>query len=101
MRCCSYTAPAVPDITWRQPVWCAIWVATARCHALLRYLRRNIDTRRKIQQAQRRTPYVIFLNGFIYIDTVVLQHEMLEQGLGVNHLRLILGTSMGCMHSGL
>jgi homoserine O-acetyltransferase len=34
-----------------------------------------------------------------YNDMVVLQHEMLEQGLGVNHLRLILGTSMGCMHS--
>jgi homoserine O-acetyltransferase len=34
-----------------------------------------------------------------YNDMVLLQHEMLEQGLGVNHLRLILGTSMGCMHS--
>jgi homoserine acetyltransferase len=34
-----------------------------------------------------------------YNDMVVLQYEMLEQGLGVNHLRLILGTSMGCMHS--
>ncbi len=34
-----------------------------------------------------------------YDDMVVLQHMMLEQALGVNHLRLILGTSMGCMHS--
>ena len=34
-----------------------------------------------------------------YDDMVALQHEMLEKGLGVNHLRLILGTSMGCMHS--
>jgi homoserine O-acetyltransferase/O-succinyltransferase len=34
-----------------------------------------------------------------YDDMVSLQHEMLEKGLGVNHLRLILGTSMGCMHS--
>jgi homoserine O-acetyltransferase/O-succinyltransferase len=34
-----------------------------------------------------------------YDDMVRLQHEMLEKGLGVNHLRLILGTSMGCMHS--
>jgi homoserine O-acetyltransferase len=32
-------------------------------------------------------------------DMVRSQHEMLEKGLGVNHLRLILGTSMGCMHS--
>ncbi len=34
-----------------------------------------------------------------YDDMVAAQHELLEQGLGVNHLRLILGTSMGCMHS--
>jgi homoserine O-acetyltransferase len=34
-----------------------------------------------------------------YDDMVLAQHELLEQGLGVNHLRLILGTSMGCMHS--
>src|SRR5579872_6532734 len=34
-----------------------------------------------------------------YDDMVAAQHELLTQGLGVNHLRLILGTSMGCMHS--
>jgi homoserine O-acetyltransferase/O-succinyltransferase len=34
-----------------------------------------------------------------YDDMVALQHELLDKGLGVNHLRLILGTSMGCMHS--
>jgi homoserine O-acetyltransferase/O-succinyltransferase len=34
-----------------------------------------------------------------YADMVALQHELVEYGLGVNHLRLILGTSMGCMHS--
>jgi homoserine O-acetyltransferase len=34
-----------------------------------------------------------------YDDMVALQHTMLEEGLRVNHLRLILGTSMGCMQS--
>lgn len=34
-----------------------------------------------------------------YDDMVALQHELLTQGLGVNHLRLVTGTSMGCMHS--
>jgi homoserine O-acetyltransferase len=34
-----------------------------------------------------------------YADMIALQHELIEKGLGVNHLRLILGTSMGCMHS--
>jgi len=34
-----------------------------------------------------------------YSDMVALQHELVEKGLGVNHLRLVLGTSMGCMHS--
>ena len=34
-----------------------------------------------------------------YDDMVRSQHELLEKGLSVNHLRLILGTSMGCMHS--
>ena len=34
-----------------------------------------------------------------YEDMVKAQHELVEKGLGVNHLRLIMGTSMGCMHS--
>ena len=34
-----------------------------------------------------------------YEDMVIAQKRLLEQGLGVNHLRLILGTSMGCMHA--
>jgi pimeloyl-ACP methyl ester carboxylesterase/ketosteroid isomerase-like protein len=29
---------------------------------------------------------------------VSLQHRLLTNGLGVTHLRLLLGTSMGCMH---
>jgi len=34
-----------------------------------------------------------------YDDMVALQYKLLNEGLGVNHLRLIFGTSMGCMHS--
>ena len=34
-----------------------------------------------------------------YADMVALQHELVENGLGVNHLRLVMGTSMGCMHT--
>jgi homoserine O-acetyltransferase len=34
-----------------------------------------------------------------YDDMVRSQQEMLVKGLGVDHLRLILGTSMGCMQS--
>jgi homoserine O-acetyltransferase/O-succinyltransferase len=34
-----------------------------------------------------------------YDDMVRSQHAMLVEGLKVNHLRLILGTSMGCMES--
>jgi homoserine O-acetyltransferase len=34
-----------------------------------------------------------------YDDMVASQHTMLEDGLHVDHLRLILGTSMGCMQS--
>src|ERR1700741_2853434 len=36
-----------------------------------------------------------------YADMIALQRELVEKGLGLNHLRLILGTSMGCMHSWL
>jgi homoserine O-acetyltransferase len=36
---------------------------------------------------------------YSYTDMVVAQHELLEKGLGVNHLRLVMGTSMGCMHA--
>jgi len=34
-----------------------------------------------------------------YDDMVTSQHRMLVEGLHVDHLRLILGTSMGCMQS--
>jgi len=34
-----------------------------------------------------------------YDEMVALQHRLVTEGLGVSHLRLILGTSMGCMHS--
>lgn len=34
-----------------------------------------------------------------YLDTVAAQKRLLTEGLGVNHLQLILGTSMGCMHA--
>ena len=37
--------------------------------------------------------------SYEYDDMVTAQHELVEKGLGINHLRLILGTSMGCMHS--
>jgi homoserine O-acetyltransferase/O-succinyltransferase len=36
---------------------------------------------------------------YTYDDMVRSQHEMLVDGLHVDHLRLILGTSMGCMQS--
>ena len=37
--------------------------------------------------------------SYDYDDMVVAHRQLLSEGLGVNHLRLILGTSMGCMHS--
>ena len=34
-----------------------------------------------------------------YDDMVAAHHRLTTEGLGVNHLRLVMGTSMGCMHS--
>ncbi|MGB6354873.1 MAG: alpha/beta fold hydrolase [Steroidobacteraceae bacterium] len=34
-----------------------------------------------------------------YADMVAAQHTLVQQGLEVNHLRLVMGTSMGCMQS--
>jgi homoserine O-acetyltransferase/O-succinyltransferase len=34
-----------------------------------------------------------------YIDMVEAQRRLVTEGLGVDHLRLIIGTSMGCMHA--
>jgi homoserine O-acetyltransferase len=36
---------------------------------------------------------------YTYDDMVRAQHAMLLDGLHINHLRLVLGTSMGCMQS--
>ena len=37
--------------------------------------------------------------SYDYDDMVAAQHLLVTDGLGVQHLRLIFGTSMGCMHS--
>ena len=34
-----------------------------------------------------------------YDDMVAAQRLLVEKGLGIDHLRLVLGTSMGCMHA--
>ena len=34
-----------------------------------------------------------------YVDMVRAEHRLLTEGLGVNHLRLVMGTSMGGMHT--
>lgn len=36
-----------------------------------------------------------------YLDMVDLEHRLVVDGLHVNHLRLVFGTSMGCMHAWL
>jgi len=36
---------------------------------------------------------------YTYDDMVAAHHRLLTEGLGVNHLRLIMGTSMGCMQA--
>jgi homoserine O-acetyltransferase/O-succinyltransferase len=36
---------------------------------------------------------------YAYADMVAAQHALVQQGLEVNHLRLVMGTSMGCMHT--
>lgn len=36
-----------------------------------------------------------------YDDMIELQYQLLTQGLGINHLRLVMGTSMGGMHTWL
>lgn len=36
---------------------------------------------------------------YTYDDMVLAQYKLLHDGLGVNHVRLIMGTSMGCMQA--
>jgi homoserine O-acetyltransferase len=36
---------------------------------------------------------------YTYDDMVDAQHRLLTEGLKVDHLRLVMGTSMGCMHA--
>ena len=36
---------------------------------------------------------------YTYDDMVDAQHRLLVEGLRVNHLHLVMGTSMGCMHA--
>lgn len=36
---------------------------------------------------------------YAYQDMVAAQHALVQDGLQVDHLRLVMGTSMGCMHT--
>jgi len=36
---------------------------------------------------------------YAYEDMVLAEYRLVTEGLNINHLRLILGTSMGCMHT--
>jgi homoserine O-acetyltransferase len=36
---------------------------------------------------------------YAYADMLAAQHALLVEGLQVDHLRLVMGTSMGCMHT--
>ncbi len=36
---------------------------------------------------------------YTYADMLAAQHALVSQGLQVDHLRLVMGTSMGCMHT--
>jgi homoserine O-acetyltransferase len=36
---------------------------------------------------------------YTYADMVAAQHALVLEGLQVDHLRLVMGTSMGCMHT--
>jgi homoserine O-acetyltransferase len=36
---------------------------------------------------------------YSYADMVAAQHALVMQGIDVDHLRLVIGTSMGCMHT--
>jgi homoserine O-acetyltransferase/O-succinyltransferase len=36
---------------------------------------------------------------YAYADMVAAQHALVFEGLQVDHLRLVMGTSMGCMHT--
>jgi homoserine O-acetyltransferase len=36
---------------------------------------------------------------YVYDDMVAAEHALVTDGLHVDHLRLVMGTSMGCMHS--
>lgn len=37
--------------------------------------------------------------AYDYVDMVEAEHALVTQGLGVKRLRLLMGTSMGCMHA--
>jgi homoserine O-acetyltransferase/O-succinyltransferase len=37
--------------------------------------------------------------NYTYTDMVRLEYKLVREGLGINHMRLVMGTSMGAMHT--
>ena len=53
------------------------------------------------QSSSRATACTRSFPKYGYLDMVEAEYRLLTEGLGVNHLRLVMGTSMGGMHTWL
>ena len=52
----------------------------------------------RIEQAERRNAHAVS-RIYTYDDMVKADYLLITEGLKVNHLRLVMGTSMGAMHT--
>ncbi len=99
MLCCFCMAPPVAGKQFMVPQFAGVLFGPGQLLDITRYYIILLDNIGHGKSSKPSDGMHAHFPQYDYDDMVAAQHELLEKGMGVNHLRLILGTSMGCMHS--
>ena len=99
--CSCCTARPAPARSSSGPISPASCLARASCSTRRRTSSSSWTTSATGSRASRATACAPPFPKYGYRDMVTAQYRLLTEGLGVNHLRLVIGTSMGGMHAWL
>ena len=101
MRCCSCTAPTVPARPGCMPGIANELFGAGQPLDAERYFVILPTASGAAARASRVTGCACDFPHYRYGDMIRASHRLVTEGLGVKHLRLVLGASMGGMHTWL
>jgi homoserine O-acetyltransferase len=99
MRCCSCTGPAEQDSSFSHRNFADELFGPGQPLDLSRYFIVAPDGIGHGHSSKPSDGLHAHFPQYDYDDMVFAQHLLLTEAMGVQHLRLLFGTSMGCMHA--